>query len=296
MSAAPEHPSYLNRRSGLVLSLTCPDRPGLVRDISSLIAELGGTILDSEQFSDLERETFYIRIHFQAGVAPINVNDFRAAFTPLAEQSNMHWSIADAARRPRVLILASRQGHCLNDLLFRASTGFLHIEIAAVVSNHPDLGPTADRFNTPFHYVPVTPETKAGAEATLLELVDSLDIELVVLARYMQILSESTAATLQGRVINIHHSMLPSFKGARPYEQAYRRGVKLIGATAHYVTADLDEGPIIEQEVARISHKMTPADVTMIGRDTEALALARAVRWHTEGRVLLDGSKTIVLR
>jgi formyltetrahydrofolate deformylase len=208
----------------------------------------------------------------------------------------MTYRLAGLSPRKRTLFMVSRYGHCLNDLLYRASIGRLNIEPVAVVSNHPDLGLMADNFDVPFHHVPVTPETKAAAEARLLDLISDLNVDLVVLARYMQILSDDLCKRLEGRMINIHHSMLPSFKGARPYYQAYDRGVKLVGATAHYVTADLDEGPIIEQEVARIDHSMGPDEVAALGRDNECLALARAVQWHAEDRILLDGPRTVVFR
>jgi formyltetrahydrofolate deformylase len=217
-------------------------------------------------------------------------------FAAVAESFGMTWNLTDAAHRPRVLIMVSKYGHCLNDLLFRASTGWLGIDVVAVVSNHPDLAPMADDYEIPFYHVPVAPAGKAAAEAELLRLVDELRVDLVVLARYMQILSDVLCRQLEGRAINIHHSMLPSFKGARPYFQAYERGVKLVGATAHYVTADLDEGPIIEQTVTPVSHAMTAEDFTAIGQDTECLALAHAVRWHSENRVLLDGKRTVVFR
>jgi formyltetrahydrofolate deformylase len=208
----------------------------------------------------------------------------------------MTWRMSSASDRRRVLIMVSKFGHCLNDLLFRAASGALAVDVAAVVSNHPDLAVLADNHNVPFHHVPVAAATKPEAEARLLELVDELEVDLVVLARYMQILSTDLCKHLEGRAINIHHSMLPSFKGARPYFQAKDRGVKLVGATAHYVTADLDEGPIIEQEVARVDHTMSAEDVTTLGRDNECLALARAVRWHTENRIILDGHRTVVFR
>jgi formyltetrahydrofolate deformylase len=236
-----------------------------------------------------------MRVQFEAVPGrSLDADCLRTGFAPVAAPFAMSWQLTDAAHRPRVLIMVSKLGHCLEDLLFRASTGTLQIEVVAVVSNHPDLAVLADNYNVPFHHVPVQPGRKAEAEAQLLSLADELRVELVVLARYMQILSADLTTRLQGRAINIHHSMLPSFKGARPYVQAYERGVKLVGATAHYVTADLDEGPIIEQTVARVTHAMTPQDVTALGQDNERLALAHAVQWHSQNRVLLDGNRTVV--
>jgi formyltetrahydrofolate deformylase (EC 3.5.1.10) len=208
----------------------------------------------------------------------------------------MAWHLGRASDGQRVLIMVSKLGHCLNDLLFRARTGWLNIDVVAVVGNHLDLAEMASSYNVPFHHVPVTPEAKPDAEARLLELVETLRVDLVVLARYMQVLSDDACKQLEARAINIHHSMLPSFKGARPYERARERGVKIIGATAHYVTSDLDEGPIIEQATARIDHSMSASDVAALGRDTECLALARAVRWHVQRRVFLDGQRTVVFR
>jgi formyltetrahydrofolate deformylase len=220
----------------------------------------------------------------------------RGDFAATAGQFGMAWRLLAAAGKQRVLILVSKYGHCLNDLLYRANSGALNIDVPAVISNHPDLGMLADTYSVPFRHISVTPETKPDAEKQLLSAIDELNIDLVVLARYMQILSSDLCKQLEGRAINIHHSMLPSFKGARPYQQAYERGVKVIGATAHYVTPDLDEGPIIEQAVTRINHTMTAAQVTQFGRDNECLALARAVQWHTENRVLLDGRRTVVFQ
>jgi formyltetrahydrofolate deformylase len=255
------------------------------------------TIVESQQFVDRAAEMFFIRMQFEAVYdARVQLNELRDDFADIAQRFAMQWRILHASDRHRVLIMASKYGHCLNDLLFRADNGALNIDVVGVVSNHPDLAWMAENYDIPFHHVPVSAETRADAENRLMELVEELDIDLVVLARYMQILSTDLCKQLEGRAINIHHSMLPSFKGARPYHQAYTRGVKLVGATAHYVTQDLDEGPIIEQEVARVDHSMGAAEVTMLGRDNECLALARAVRWHTENRVLLDGTKTVVFR
>ena len=235
-----------------------------------------------------------MRVQFSGPVPEID--RLRADFAPVAERFALTWDLQDAARPTRTLLMVSRFGHCLNDLLFRARIGALNVEIPAVVSNHEDFRTLVEGYGIPFHHVPVTRETKAEAEGRLLELVDELDVELVVLARYMQVLSDDLCRALDGRAINIHHSFLPSFKGARPYHQAHARGVKLIGATAHYVTADLDEGPIIEQDVARVDHWAAPERMVAIGRDVETQVLARAVEWHAEHRIIRDGHRTIVLR
>ncbi len=278
---------------GFVLTLTCPDRAGIVHAVSGLLVEHGGNILESQQFDDLAEDRFFMRVKFSASAS---LETLRAAFTPVAERWGMTWELWAADAPYRTLILVSKFSHCLNDLLFRASSGSLQVDVAGVVSNHPDCAALVASYGVPYHHVPVTPDTKAEAEATLLGLVDSLDIDLVVLARYMQVLSDETCRALSGRAINIHHSFLPSFKGARPYHQAHERGVKIIGATAHYVTPDLDEGPIIEQETARVNHAMSPDDLIAAGRDVESQVLSRAVRWHAETRVLLNGHKTVVFR
>ncbi len=280
-----------------VLTVSCPDRSGLVHAISKFIVDHDCNIVESEQFEDREAGTFFMRVQFEpCPDSKVDIESLRHGFSVVAVPYAMSWRLFDAAEKQRVLIMVSKLGHCLDDLLFRASTGWLNIEITAVVSNHPDLGTLADNYNIPFHHVPVTADTKAAAEARLLELIDELRIDLVVLARYMQVLSEDLCTQLEGRAINIHHSMLPSFKGARPYQQAHDRGVKVIGATAHYVTPDLDEGPIIEQQVVRVDHSMTTAELAALGRDAECRALARAVHWHTENRVLLDGLRTVVFQ
>jgi formyltetrahydrofolate deformylase len=274
-----------------VLTLSCPDRPGVVAAVAGLLAERGCNITESQQFGDREAQRFFMRVQF---AAPQAEDEIRAAFAALAPEFGMVFQVRDVARRPRVLIMVSRFGHCLNDLLYRVRSGALDIEVVAVVSNHPDLRPLTQTHGIDYHHLPVTPDTKARQEAEVLALVEHYQVDLVVLARYMQVLSEELCQKLAGRAINIHHSFLPSFKGARPYHQAHDRGVKLIGATAHYVTSDLDEGPIIEQEVARVNHSHSPADLVAIGRDVECVALARAVKWHAEQRVLLDGHKTVV--
>jgi formyltetrahydrofolate deformylase len=256
--------------SDYVLTLSCPDRPGIVQAVSTFLLDRDCNIVESQQFNDREAGMFFIRVQFEPSHAPeLDVERLRREFGVAAGPFRMSWRLLVAAEKQRVLILVSKFGHCLNDLLYRASVGELNIEVGAVVSNHPDLAAMADHYDIPFRHIPVTPQTKPDAEAQLLGMVDELDIDLVVLARYMQILSADLCKQLDGRAINIHHSMLPSFKGARPYNQAHDRGVKIIGATAHYVTADLDEGPIIEQEVARVSHALTAAQVTALGRDTE---------------------------
>jgi formyltetrahydrofolate deformylase len=274
-----------------ILTLSCPDRPGVVAAVSGLLAGRGCNIIESQQFGDRVAERFFMRVQF---AGPPGEDELNAAFAALAPDFGMEFTLRDVARKPRVLIMVSRFDHCLNDLLYRVRSKALDIEIAAVVSNHPDLRPLTQSYGIDYHHLPVTPETKARQEAEVLALVEHYQVDLVVLARYMQVLSEDLCAKLAGRAINIHHSFLPSFKGAKPYHQAYNRGVKLIGATAHYVTSDLDEGPIIEQEVARVNHSHSPEDLVAIGRDVESLVLARAVRWHAEQRVLLDGHKTVV--
>ena len=272
-----------------ILTLSCPDQPGIVHAVSGFLLEQGGNILEAGQYDDPDTGLFFMRVRFAAPQA-----DFVAAFTPVAQRFQMRFRFADAARPIPTLILVSQLGHCLNDLLFRWRSGLLPIDIRAVVSNHRHFYQLAASYDIPFHHVPVTAATKPRAEARLLEIVDSEGIELVVLARYMQVLSATLCDRLEGRAINIHHSFLPSFKGARPYRQAHDRGVKLIGATAHYVTTDLDEGPIIEQDVARVDHSMDVARLTAIGRDVESVVLARALKLHAEHRILLNGSKTVV--
>jgi formyltetrahydrofolate deformylase len=280
-----------------ILKLACPDRPGIVHAVSGFLYQCGGNILDSAQFGDRFTGEFFMRVHFQQVGGDPGQTTLAEAFRPLAEQFAMRWELHDAAVRPRVLIMVSKIGHCLNDLLFRYRTGQLAIEIPAIVSNHRDFYQLAASYDIAFHHLSLGEDAagaKAAQEARVLELVDQNDIDLVVLARYMQILSPKMCERLAGRAINIHHSFLPSFKGAKPYYQAYERGVKLIGATAHYVTSDLDEGPIIEQGVERVSHDMDPEHLSAIGRDIECVTLARAVKWHVEHRVLLNGSRTVV--
>ncbi|GGX20319.1 formyltetrahydrofolate deformylase [Streptomyces chartreusis] len=279
-----------------VLTLSCPDQAGLVHAVATYLVHHSGNILESRQFDDRLQDRFFMRVHFDVSDPGISLEDLRTGFGAVAQAYGIDWRLHDASTPTRTLIMVSRFGHCLNDLLFRRSTGALNIEIPAIVSNHQDFEPLARSYGIPFHHVPVTKDTKAEAEARLLELVRELDVDLVVLARYMQILSDDLCKQLDGRAINIHHSFLPSFKGARPYVQAHQRGVKLVGATAHYVTSDLDEGPIIEQDVVRVDHSRDPDDLVTMGRDVEAQVLARAVGWHCESRVLVNGSCTVVFR
>ena len=288
---------------GFLLTLTCADHPGIVHAVSGYLVSQGCDIIDSQQFGDRESGRFFLRVHFSAGgtatagTAGTAVLDaLRAGFTPIAAAHGMKWELHAAAERPRLLIMVSRFGHCLNDMLYSWRAGALHADIPVIVSNHTDFAGLAASYGIPFVHVPVTPATKAAAEQQLIELMDEHRIDLVVLARYMQILSEDLCKRLDGRAINIHHSFLPSFKGAKPYHQAHARGVKLIGATAHYVTPDLDEGPIIEQEVIRADHTFSPEDLVTAGRVAESRALARAVQWHVERRVLLNGARTVVFR
>ena len=285
-----------------VLTLSCPDRPGLVFAVTRWIHETGGNILDSQQYTDPSDDPaggtrangeFFLRLHVDFGPGR-DAGALTEGFAPVAAELAMDFRLVEAERPARTLVLVSKEGHCLNDLLYRQSSGGLNIEVPAVVSNHRDLERLASSYDVPFHHLPVTRETKPDVEARVLELVEELDIDLVVLARYMQILSDDLCRALAGRAINIHHSFLPSFKGARPYHQAHDRGVKLIGATAHYVTADLDEGPIIEQGVQRVDHRMSPSDLARVGRDVEAQTLSRAVRLHAESRVLMNGPRTVV--
>lgn len=278
-----------------ILTLSCPDRTGIVHRVTGLLFEQGCNIRDAQQFGDEETGRFFLRVHFDAGDMA-DVEALITRFAGLATEFDMDWRIHDARRRARLLVLVSRQGHCLNDLLFRMHSRQLRVDIAAVVSNHVDFGPLAASYGVPFHHFPVDAHNRAEQEGRIVELVEREQIDLVVLARYMQILSPELCDALAGRAINIHHSFLPSFKGAQPYHQAHARGVKIIGATAHYVTRDLDEGPIIEQDIARVDHAMTPRELIRVGSDTESQVLARAVRRHVEHRILLNGHRTVVFR
>jgi formyltetrahydrofolate deformylase len=280
-----------------VLVLTCPDRPGVVHAVSGFLVSHGGNILESQQFGDQLTGRFFMRLDFVVtGPDQGSVEELRRDFADVAAQFDMTFELWDARAPYRTLIMVSKHLHCLNDLLFRYSTGALQIEIPVVVSNHLDAEPLVRSHGLDFVHVPVTPETKPRAEDQLRELVEKHGIHLVVLARYMQVLSDELCTDLSGRAINIHHSFLPSFKGAKPYHQAFDRGVKLVGATAHYVTGDLDEGPIIEQDVLRVDHSFNQEQLVTAGRDVEAQVLSRAVRWHAESRVLLNGHRTVVFR
>jgi formyltetrahydrofolate deformylase len=287
------HPEY-------ILTLSCLDQRGIVHRVSGFLAEHGCNILDSAQFGDAQSRLFFMRVHFSAEDASIGDKTLRERFSALAASMQMNWQLHDARNKPRLLLMVSKIGHCLNDLLFRYKTGLLPVEISAIVSNHTDFYQLAASYNIPFHHLPLAagapPEMKRAQEQRVLEIIKANEIDLVVLARYMQILSPEMCKELKGRAINIHHSFLPSFKGAKPYYQAHDRGVKLIGATAHFVTGDLDEGPIVEQDVERVDHAMDPETLTAIGRDVECVVLARAVKWFVEHRVLLNGHKTVVFK
>jgi formyltetrahydrofolate deformylase len=287
------HPEY-------ILTLSCIDQRGIVLRVAGFLAEHGCNIIDSAQFGDPESRLFFMRVHFALEDTSVADADLRGAFAALCEASGMRGQLHDAHAKPRVLIMVSKIGHCLNDLLFRYRSGLLPVEIPAIVSNHMDFYQLAASYNIPFHHLPLatgsSEAAKLAQEARIVELLDMHRIDLVVLARYMQILSPGLCQALQGRAINIHHSFLPSFKGARPYAQAHLRGVKLIGATAHFVTGDLDEGPIIEQDVERVDHAMTIEELTAIGRDVECVVLARAVKWFVEHRILQNGHRTVVFK
>ncbi len=274
-----------------ILTLSCPDRPGIVHAVSGALLDVDANILENSQFDDLDSGLFTMRTRFET---ERSFGDIEGVLEPIVAELTANYHVRDEKQQPRALIMVSKQDHCLVDLLYRKGTGELPIDIALVVSNHTDAAHHAARYGVRFEHLPVTPDVKAQQEQRLLDLIDELDIDFVILARYMQILSPELCGRLSGRIINIHHSFLPGFVGARPYHQAHQRGVKIIGATAHYVTSDLDEGPIIEQDVERVNHSMTAAQLAMIGQDIERRVLARAVRYHAEDRVLVVGSKTIV--
>ncbi len=284
-----------NSSSSLVLALSCPDRPGIVSAVSTLLADAGCNIRDAQQFDDLETGRFFMRVVFDRLEGARSAAEIRALVDELSARFGMTVSLRDAAARKRVMLLVSKFDHCLADLIYRWRIGELSMEITGIVSNHArEHISSTDLGDLPFHHMPINRQTKMEQEAELWRLIQETRTELVVLARYMQILSDGLSVKLAGRCINIHHSFLPGFKGAKPYHQAHERGVKLIGATAHYVTSDLDEGPIIEQDVERMSHRDTPDDLVRKGRDIERRVLARAVRCHLEDRVLLNGKKTVV--
>ena len=278
-----------------ILTLSCPDKPGIVYAVSSFLVQHSANIIDSQQYGEPDGGLFFMRVHFSVPPPGRPTAELERDFSWVAEAFQMAWRIHATTERIRTLLMVSQLGHCLNDLLFRWKSGSLPIDITGVVSNHETFRDLTESYRLPFHYIPVTPDAKPAAEARLLALIDETKTELVVLARYMQILSTEVCKRIEGRMINIHHSFLPSFKGARPYHQAHAKGVKLAGATAHYVTADLDEGPIIEQGLMRVDHSYSAQRLAEAGRDVEAQVLARAVTWHAEHRVLLNGNRTVVL-
>lgn len=292
------------RSQEFVLTLACQDAKGIVHTVAGLLYQAGCNIIDSQQFGDVQGDDatglFFMRVHFQAPEQLADVATLDRLFGHVRQQFGMTATFRALAERPRLLLLVSQHGHCLNDLLFRWRSGQLAVDIPAVLSNHTTHQALVEGYGLPFHHLPLAAgapaEARRAQEATIEALIERERIDLVVLARYMQILSPTLCERLQGRAINIHHSFLPSFKGARPYAQAHARGVKLIGATAHYVTPDLDEGPIIEQDVERVDHSLSADDLTAVGRDVECIVLARAVRWHVEHRVLINGHKTVVFR
>lgn len=282
--------------STIVLRLSCPDRVGLLARITSFVAEHGGNLLEVHQFTDAFANWFFARLAIETGTLRLRLPDFRAAFEPLAADLEAEWTLRDATEKMRVVLMVSKLGHCLADLLWRWRSGELRFDIPLVISNHSDFRSVVEREGIDFLHVPVTAETKAAAFAKIADRLREVRADLIVLARYMQIVPEALCEEFHGRIVNIHHSFLPSFVGANPYQRAYERGVKLIGATCHYATGELDAGPIIDQEVIRVEHFHTPDDLVRLGRDCERLALARSVRWHLDDRVLIHGNKSIVFR
>lgn len=283
--------------SKLVLTLSCADRHGIVADVTTFLAQHHYNISESSQYEDPVEKQFFMRTE----ISPVNdqstpVHQLISEFSNIAMRDKMQWQIKDLSEKPKVVLAVSQWGHCLNTLLHKWKEGTLPIDIVAVVSNHNDMRDLVEWYNVPYHYLPVSKATKSEQEGQILQVMANSQADLLVLARYMQILSDDMCQQLSGRAINIHHSFLPGFKGAKPYHQAYDRGVKLIGATAHFVTADLDEGPIIEQEVERVSHTNSPEEMVEIGHDIESVVLYRAVRWHAESRILLNGNRTVVFR
>jgi len=285
------------KRQRFVLTFSCPDRHGIVAAVTHFLAEHNYNIEESSQFEDRQEKRFFMRTEFSAANdKATELEALRARFSHLASIDNMDWQLCNMSDRPKVVLAVSRWGHCLNTLLHKWKAGSLPIDIVAVVSNHNDMRDLVEWYNLPYHHLPISKDTKPQQEAQILEVMNNSEADFLVLARYMQILSNELCEQLAGRAINIHHSFLPGFKGAKPYHQAYDRGVKLIGATAHFVTSDLDEGPIIEQEVERVSHANSPEQLVEIGHDIESIVLYRAVRWHAERRVLLNGRRTVVFR
>lgn len=280
-----------------ILTLSCLDAHGIVAAVSGFLAENGGFIIESAQHGDASTEQFFMRTEFEMPPLAPEKKQLASSFqTIVADRFGMRWALHDKTKKPRAVILVSRHGHCLNDLLYRVESNILPIEICAVISNHPDFKERVQWHDIAFHHLPILPGRKEAQEQQMLTLIDDCQPDMVVLARYMQILSPPLCEALVGRAINIHHSFLPGFKGANPYQQAFDRGVKIIGATAHYVTKELDEGPIIEQEVARVDHALIPEDLAAIGRDIECVVLARALKYHSEHRVLLNGKKTVIFK
>lgn len=297
MSRSPKPLPPGDPRDSLILTITCPDGFGITAAVSGFLYSQGAFTTEAAYYSDPDTGRFFMRTVFRADTPGLpSANALRECFAPLAERYGMQWELVSARDRPRVVIAVSRFGHCLNDLVHRWRSNQLHVDIPAIVSNHPDMAQIAEWHGIPYHHLPVTADTKESQERAFLKIIEDTRADLVVLARYMQILSKEASHLLSGRCINIHHSFLPSFKGAKPYHQAHARGVKIIGATAHYVTDDLDEGPIIEQEVTRVDHKNSVDDLVSAGRDLETVVLARAVRWHVERRIMINGTKTVIFR
>ena len=282
--------------SSYILRLACPDKVGIVAAVSNFLADNMCNIQDSAQFGDPYSKQFFMRVHFETTDKALIRPELLSRFADVAVRFDMNWRLEDFKKKARLLVMVSRYGHCLNDLLYRCTTGILNADIRAIVSNHRDYEELAGQNAIPFYYLPVTQENKSQQEEQVIKLAEGLEVDLVVLARYMQILSPEFCRNFKDRIINIHHSFLPGFKGAKPYHQAYTRGVKIIGATAHYVTESLDEGPIIEQGIERVDHSQDPEDLVSVGRDLESLVLAKAVRYHVEQRILLNGNKTVVFK
>ena len=283
----------MSHMNAYILNLSCKDKPGIVHGVSGFLLERGGNIEEAAQYNDPDTGLFFMRVQFTCAHS---ADTLKADLQAFGAQLLLKWALYETSKAMPTVLMVSREGHCLNDLLFRTKSGLLPIEVKAIISNHRDFYQLAASYNIPFHHIPVSASTKEQAEAKQIEIIEQEGAQLVILARYMQILSNTLCQHLSGRAINIHHSFLPSFKGAKPYYQAHDRGVKLIGATAHYVTADLDEGPIIEQDVTRVDHTKTVEDLTTMGKDTESQVLARAVKWHSEHRVLINGHKTVIFK